>query len=377
MVRDTLREAVATARQSDAFRNYGRVRDWVLDMLDQAQAHGALPSDYWLEELAGFDYMLDAPPLIVSKLREHCYHLTGVRSYEYRSHHAHQTGPFAKKLQALRRQDTDNLLVPESSALGGFGHVVDGALVNQDTLKFYESLIALNKAGLLPALRSNAGERKIVLEIGAGWGGFAYQLKTLCPNVCYVIVDLPQTLLFSAVYLMTLFPKASVRFYGDRSPEKLLDEARSCDFAFLPHFGLGSVPIPKIDLAINMVSFQEMTSAHVEQYVRRLSDLGCPSLYSHNRDRSPHNSQLSTVSSILGRYYELVEQKVLDVPYTALAAPGAARGKRTSPMQAVRAMARRLLSRGEAPVERSAYEYRHLMGALKPGGAAEQGGRRP
>ena len=52
--------------------------------------------------------------------------------------------------------------------------------------------------------------RKLVWEIGAGWGGFAYQFKTLFPDVTYVIVDLPELFLFSATYLMTLFPEAKV-----------------------------------------------------------------------------------------------------------------------------------------------------------------------
>jgi hypothetical protein len=63
--------------------------------------------------------------------------------------------------------------------LGGFGFTIDGDLYNLDTLKFYECLIALQKAGLLGDLTAEQNDRKIVVEIGGGWGGFAYQLKTL------------------------------------------------------------------------------------------------------------------------------------------------------------------------------------------------------
>src|SRR3990172_7595695 len=149
MTRDTLYDIIENARESDAFRNYLQVRDRVLAMLVQAQKENEFPSHYWEEELAGFDYMLDASPLIIKKLREHCYHLTGLRAYDYRGHHSHKREAFAGKLQALRQQDQDNVLVPESPLLGGFGHLIDGDLINIDTLKFYESIIALSKSGLL------------------------------------------------------------------------------------------------------------------------------------------------------------------------------------------------------------------------------------
>ena len=184
MIRSHLQDSIEAARESAAFRNYLQVRERVLDMLDEAQSWTDAPSDYWEEELEGFDYMFDASPLIIRKLREHSYHLTGLRANEYRKHHTHRQQLFATKLQALRLQDQDNLLVPESPALGGFGFEIDGALINMDTLKYYECLIALNKMGMLQPFR-NADERKrVVIEIGGGWGALAYQFKTLHPNTC-------------------------------------------------------------------------------------------------------------------------------------------------------------------------------------------------
>jgi len=363
---DILLNGIEAARQSAAFRNYLQVRDRVLDMLEEAQEYADPLSDYWKEESASVDYMLDASPLVIRNLREHCYHLTGLRSYEYRGHHAHQAEPFARKLQALRQLDTANLFVPEPPALGGFGHAVEGSLINLDTLKYYESLIALSKAGILAQFRAAGGERKTVVEIGAGWGGFAYQFKTLYPHTCYVIVDLPQSLLFSGVYLKTLFPDASVLFYGDRPTNTLLEGYDDHDFVFLPHFFMKKMKLARIDLGINMVSFQEMTSDQVDAYVRRLAELGCPNLYSHNRDRSPHNAQLSTVSSIIERYYDTVEQKVLDVPYTDLTILATAPHREMyTPIEFAKSLIRRLSRQGKPLRERSVHEYRHLIGVLK------------
>src|SRR3989338_2336289 len=80
---------VEEARKSQAYQNYLQVRDAVFKMMSHAPNGGeALPSAYWREELSGMEYMLDASPLIIEKLRHHCYHLTGVREYDYRPHHA-------------------------------------------------------------------------------------------------------------------------------------------------------------------------------------------------------------------------------------------------------------------------------------------------
>lgn len=355
MTHDSLLNTIETTKRSEVFRNYLQVRDRVLKMLDLMQKEADRPSNYWEEELAGFDYMLDASPLIVRKLREHCYHLTALRSYDYRSHHAHQRDAFARKLRALQQQDDDSLLVPESPVLGGFGHLIDGTLINLDTLKFYESLIALNKCQLLARFRGNSSGRKVVIEIGAGWGGFAYQFKTLCPNVCYIIVDLPQTLLFSGVYIKTLFPQSAVRLYGDKSPEKLLEGYESLDFVLLPHFAFRDILFSKIDLAVNMVSFQEMTSTQVDGYVSRLAELKCPSLYSHNREKSPYNGQLTSVSSIIAKYYKISEVKVLDVSYTQMPS------RRLTIKRIVPKVAREILRKIRG---RSVNNYRHLVGKL-------------
>ena len=174
------------AQQSTLYHNYLMMRDWVLMMLEENEKHRLNPSKYWEEEVAGFGYMLDASPLIVKKLREHCYHITGLRSYDYRNHHHHLRGRFAEKLKALKAQDPIGLLVPEAPELGGFGYPIDGVMINLDTLKYYEALIALSKAGILGGLFGAGAGRRIVLEIGGGWGGFAYHLKSLYPEVTYV-----------------------------------------------------------------------------------------------------------------------------------------------------------------------------------------------
>src|SRR5689334_21728773 len=97
-----LAQRVDAARRSPGFANYSRVREHVLRMKDQAPASQAAdPSVYWQEELANFDYMLDAHPLVVDRLRHHTYHITGLRLYDYRSRKDQAQAAFEDKLEAL------------------------------------------------------------------------------------------------------------------------------------------------------------------------------------------------------------------------------------------------------------------------------------
>ena len=312
-----IRSSTRRAGEEPIYAYYERMRDLVLQMLDEGSKYGY--SDYWREEIAGFDYLFDASPLVVAKLREHTYHITGLKSYEYRAHHAGKAKPFAGKLQRLRDLDPTGLFVPEAPGLGGFGHNIDGDLVNMDTLKFYECLIGLDRCEVLSELRE-VDRRVTVVEIGAGWGGLAYQFKTLFPNTTYVIVDLPPTLLFSMVYLKAMFPDSTAAIYGETSTEALFTGPDAPDFVFVPAFAAGDIRLPTPDLALNIASFQEMTDAQVTGYVSILADAGCERMYSLNRDRSPYNGELSTVTELLATRYRVEAVEVLPEPYTVLAA---------------------------------------------------------
>lgn len=317
---DGTRAAQALAQRLDelragpGYRNYLRVRDEVLRMKDAQMPENASPSDYWVEELESIEHLFDASPLVVERLRHHTYTVTGIRPYDYRS--GKDDGRLRAKLDALVELGGRELLVPEPEALGGFGFDIGGELYNVDTLKYYEALIAMERGGILGGFR-NPGERRIALEIGTGFGGFAYQFKTLFPDTTYVLVDLPELFLFSATYLLTLFHDAKVVFCSDDRP--VAEEAwLEADFVFVPNTSLAQVRPPWLDLALNMVSFQEMTAAQVEEYVRTAHELGAPFLYSLNREHSHYNTQLDSVTAILERWFWPRVVPVLPVSYVKM-----------------------------------------------------------
>jgi hypothetical protein len=294
----------------DAYETYLTVRDAVLRMKRHDPVGSAAPSAYWTEDLSNVDYMLEASPLIVGKLRHHSLHITGIHPYDYRVQDDFRLDAFTHRLGALVELGGRDLLVPEHGALGGFGYSLAEGLFNLDTLKFFEVLVGMRRAGVLQSLE---GPAPVVLEIGAGWGGFAYQVKTLFPRVSYVVVDFPELFLFSATYLQTVFPEARVVLADNESDPSGWHGA---DFVFVPNSMAAYVRDVTPSVTINIASFQEMTSAQVEEYAKLASDAGSEFLYSLNRERSRYNTELSSVSEIVRRYYDVREVVLLGTDYT-------------------------------------------------------------
>jgi len=350
-----LEKTLEEMRAGPHYRNYLRARDAVLACLAEMDTGRAEPSAYWREELGGFDYMLDASPLIVEKLREHCHHITGDASYRYRQHHAIVADPFERKLARLSKLDQSNLFVPEAELLGGFGHPIDGSLINVDALKFFEVMIALDRAGFIDEIKNGRSRSETWLEIGAGWGGFGRVVKTLFPSTTYVVVDLPQTMLFSATYLLSAFPDARFAIYPEVSLKEIGSRLREFDFVFLPHYVFDDAELD-IDLAINMVSFQEMTSEQVAGYLKNLSRMGCSRLYSLNRDRSSYNSELSAVSTLITEHFAKPRKiGILPYSYPTLVPP------KPPPRRVVREFVARMLGRRPKKPSSTLKDYRHLV----------------
>ena len=348
---EAIEERVVAARRSAGYRNYRVVRDEVLAMRDRESREGlAKPSAYWTEELENIDYLLDAPPLVAASLRRHCFHITGIRAYEYRAERDKARNRLTKRRSRLIALASKQLVLPEPKILGAFGFEIKGGLYNTDSLKFSEGLIALKQAGILAELDNR--EHPVIWEIGAGWGGFAWHLKQVLPAATVVISDFPELFLFSATYLRTAFPDARCVFEGspvDPGPGSWGDY----DFVFASNARLAETTPDGLDLVVNMVSFQEMTSAQVREYSRQARALGAPWLYSLNRERSPYNPELAGVSEILAEHWRLERLELLPGSYTRATARERAGGLRRAPAW--------LRGRGKA-TQQKGLDYQHLVG---------------
>jgi hypothetical protein len=135
----------------------------------------------------------------------------------------------------------------------------------------------------LPVEIRSGARRLSSIEIGPGTGLLALALKLLLPNSSLVLVDLPETLAFSLVFLTTVLPDCRFLFLdGFTRDEKSWPEY---DFILLPPETARRLPPAAFDLAWNTDSMQEMELKTICEYfalLRRL--LRPPALfYSSNR----------------------------------------------------------------------------------------------
>lgn len=131
-----------------------------------------------------------------------------------------------------------------------------------DRLALCERLTAMRRLEVISSLGSI--DCPVVLEIGAGYGALAAMLRQMFPELIYLIVDLPSSLARAGCYLATR-QAGRVSVIG---PEVVLTPG---DIGLVVNTALSAVEGQPIDLAINTLSFGEMSSAVVESYAAFLS----------------------------------------------------------------------------------------------------------
>ena len=102
-----------------------------------------------------------------------------------------------------------------------------------------------------------------IVEIGSGYGRFARLMHDLEPSRCYVLVDLPESLLFAYAFLALNFPRGRMLFVSSNA-EAAVACQRHFDFVFCPIQFMASLTFPTVDLLINTYSFAEMPQASVD-----------------------------------------------------------------------------------------------------------------
>lgn len=100
---------------------------------------------------------------------------------------------------------------------------------------------------------------KTIVEVGSGYGRLARILHLLDNSRCYVLVDLPESLLFAYAFLRVNFPKAKIVLFDGWIPEEY-------DFLLCPIQRLHALRL-RPDLLINTYSFAEMTQGCVDYVI--------------------------------------------------------------------------------------------------------------
>lgn len=289
------------------------IKSRVIAMLEERHrienkgADFSAPSKYWIDFCSFFDYMLGLSEESFSKLRLHTYHLTADN---------YQTYYFTKDGESLKvywRQLIENIppeyiiYEPED----GIGYSLgNGKLVSYDSFRFQANLDLFRRHGLISSANKDP-QRKFVLEIGAGYGGLAHHLSSIQKNVTYVIVDLPETLIFSASYLSLHNPGKRIYVYDQSSFAGLVksDDFKSYDFVLIPTYKLDELRGLKFDLVINIGSLQEMRIDQVNTYLDFIASTCKGAFYSYNQDAQPKNRELRNLTEMIKTRFEITEIK--------------------------------------------------------------------
>lgn len=295
---------------------YKAILPKILMMLNNSSSLQGVESESSIKKIKSVEYIYDSNPALINSIREHYHQIDGINPYNYHRPNPEDVRLYANKLKLLKSLDDDSLFVPESEVLGGFGYNIDGELVNINTLRYYESVLAINTIDNFFA--KYAESDILAVDIGGGWGCFGHVFKTLIPNATYVIIDHPEALLLSCIYLSSLHPDKKIYIYCEEDFDKVKYRLKEFDFVLLPPAITKMFNFKNIDIAINMLSFEDMSSEQISQYLNWLHMSNVGLIYSHNRVKSPHNNQLSNVQDLMKSRFTVNEIEILNIAYTEL-----------------------------------------------------------
>lgn len=182
---------------------------------------------------------------------------------------------WVRRYLTICRYIPKDIIATSPKILGEIGRNVGGSPVNKDSYSYQERLNCLFEAGIIGWLRQKveiSGSVNII-EIGGGYGGLAYHLKSVLPQANYLICDLPESLLFSSIYLAIAYPEFQHTIYD--GTDKSILARNDCGFKFIPNFMFDDLMETKckIDLAINTLSFTEMSERQVRYYAYKLKNM--------------------------------------------------------------------------------------------------------
>lgn len=155
--------------------------------------------------------------------------------------------------------------------LGEIGWHLNGVIVNYDTHAYQERLNLLYIAGVFQWLEQ-LGRPPRILEIGGGYGAVAYALRQSFPGSTYVICDLPESLLFSGLYLFATLEEPLLIEMVDQPVAPALATPGS---VLVPNFLFHRLVEDgaQFDLVINTLSMSEMSEHQIDVYCAGIAKL--------------------------------------------------------------------------------------------------------
>lgn len=235
-------------------------------------------------------------------------------------HGGFETRPQKALLPALAAAEEERLARDFPSFAGTLGLWAESIYADPDTTVHYNGrpvsapmyetmsycLLCLDRLPKAP---------NVVCEIGGGYGGPArlWLTNPIHRPSKYIIVDLPESLFFSELYLAKHFGADQVFYVGDHSAATAERLARTavvlCPNAYIEMLA----PVP-IDLVINTNSLQEMSEPYVDFFMDWLDRQDCSFFVSMNyalQDLQVLHESMNTWSPRMGHIW-----KTLFLAYT-------------------------------------------------------------
>jgi hypothetical protein len=269
----------------------------------------------WREAIEILRYVLYLPEWELPRLRMHCGLFTGQTPWQYWyqlefidiSSAIKQTGYIALTQDIPEIYHLYEPLNPHIPRPMGLPY--NGKAINFDVARFQSVVTNLFLTGEMTRLQQKSNSNRLcMVEIGSGYGGMAFHLCRLFQKkVTYVLVDIPEILMFAAAYLNTHLENPSIIFA--KSPEELKQAYEDgVDVVMVSSFSKFVLDgLPEVDLAVNLVSFQEMQPTEVSRYCNTIFPKLDGIFYSDNIDSHKFNDDgklpLSTLFSSYGQLY--------------------------------------------------------------------------
>ena len=198
-------------------------------------------------------------------------------------------------------------------AFGEIGLELGGFLANPDSVLAQARLNAMLSGGVLAKMEGDVRRRGRVrvLEIGPGYGALGQALHGIFGDALeYVAVDLPAVLYYSSVYLGTLQAGRDnlVLLPGDSVPEHFGN-------VFVGNYLLEEFEeaLGPIDVAINTMSFTEMSEVQVRFYAETVKRMLRPDglVFEENHANRPHHTDSKKVLAEVFPYRKSVSSDVV------------------------------------------------------------------
>lgn len=284
---------------------------WMLDERQETQKQSVndsiSPSEYWLSYCTQFRYLFDLDWEYLSKIRSHTYHLTGDIYTRYLP--PQNVDELSEKMEFLWGRIPPQYRISEPES--GYGFEYGDRWINTDFARFQVMVNILFDQDILSNLSVKIPPLQI-LEIGGGYGGMGYSIMKCLQNsgasgAQYFIVDLPEVLLFSSIYLATHTGVDEIYVYNqDDIHDKIDNNFSDYKFVLLPNYKLDLLEKYRYSLVINMASFQEMKESQVRTYLEFVEKCCSDCLVSLNRSENKKaNAEGCNLDQLLEQYFQV------------------------------------------------------------------------